>query len=317
MQARAGSPFCGVLDAPGPPCLTANVRHCFSNHMSAVRRTAGSFLRMIPGNRRSARTLRWSFPALILVLAAAGCTDRQQQRKAEGYETFAFLNICEVLGLDSEQVRGRLRTLTPHDIQNVGRPPTRRRLPPSSGDSDYTDTITFDWQDAYITDTSGTILTTLYAAYSLWLVKRHNSTRAGAMGLLLRLLGCDLSFLHQLLQPLVRRFLYHGFRLISERRIVHDDLLHGDGNLSLAHTHTHSSPSVFIRRRHPPVDLSARRRPACPVWRRIRSLRRVSALRGPDASWRRPFPGFPRVLRRLIDAPRDRQRHRNGSYKPR
>jgi uncharacterized membrane protein len=26
VQARAGSPFCGVLDALGPPCLTANVR---------------------------------------------------------------------------------------------------------------------------------------------------------------------------------------------------------------------------------------------------------------------------------------------------
>ena len=26
MQARAGSPFCGVLDALAPPCLTANVR---------------------------------------------------------------------------------------------------------------------------------------------------------------------------------------------------------------------------------------------------------------------------------------------------
>ena len=25
VQARAGSPFCGVLDALGPPCLTANV----------------------------------------------------------------------------------------------------------------------------------------------------------------------------------------------------------------------------------------------------------------------------------------------------
>ena len=29
----------------------------------------------------------------------------------------------------------------------------------------------------------GTILTALYAGYSLWLVKRYNSTRAGAMGL--------------------------------------------------------------------------------------------------------------------------------------
>ena len=27
MQARAGSPSCGVLDALGPPCLTVNVKH--------------------------------------------------------------------------------------------------------------------------------------------------------------------------------------------------------------------------------------------------------------------------------------------------
>jgi hypothetical protein len=29
----------------------------------------------------------------------------------------------------------------------------------------------------------GTVLTAIYAAYSMWLVKRHDSTRAGAMGL--------------------------------------------------------------------------------------------------------------------------------------
>jgi hypothetical protein len=29
----------------------------------------------------------------------------------------------------------------------------------------------------------GTVLTLIYAAYSMWLVKRHDSTRAGALGL--------------------------------------------------------------------------------------------------------------------------------------
>jgi hypothetical protein len=29
----------------------------------------------------------------------------------------------------------------------------------------------------------GTLITAVYAGYSMWLVKRHNSTRAGAMGL--------------------------------------------------------------------------------------------------------------------------------------
>ena len=29
----------------------------------------------------------------------------------------------------------------------------------------------------------GTVLTAIYAAYSIWLVKRHQSTRAGALGL--------------------------------------------------------------------------------------------------------------------------------------
>jgi quinol-cytochrome oxidoreductase complex cytochrome b subunit len=35
----------------------------------------------------------------------------------------------------------------------------------------------------------GTVLTAIYAAYSIWLVRRHNSTRAGALGLFTCFLG--------------------------------------------------------------------------------------------------------------------------------
>jgi prepilin-type N-terminal cleavage/methylation domain-containing protein len=39
VQARAGSPFCGVLDALGPPCLTANVRRRDSRHAALSKLT--------------------------------------------------------------------------------------------------------------------------------------------------------------------------------------------------------------------------------------------------------------------------------------
>jgi hypothetical protein len=40
----------------------------------------------------------------------------------------------------------------------------------------------------------GTVLTFVYAAYSVWLVRRHNSTRAGALGLFTCFL-CGFAFL--------------------------------------------------------------------------------------------------------------------------
>jgi hypothetical protein len=52
--------------------------------------------------------------------------------------------------------------------------------------------IRFGWLREWIPDipqlwitlvNPGTVLTTIYAAYSIWLVKRHDSTRAGALGL--------------------------------------------------------------------------------------------------------------------------------------
>jgi len=67
-----------------------------------------------------------------------------QQRKTDGYEAFSFISICETLGLDLEEVRARLRTITARDIQTLGRPPTRRRLPPPRTESDYLESIKVD-----------------------------------------------------------------------------------------------------------------------------------------------------------------------------
>jgi hypothetical protein len=51
--------------------------------MSATQRTAVFFLWIIPGNRRSDRTLRWSLIPLILALAAGGCVGHQQRHTAD------------------------------------------------------------------------------------------------------------------------------------------------------------------------------------------------------------------------------------------
>lgn len=67
-----------------------------------------------------------------------------RERQEDGYGVFSFLSICEVLDLDVDTTRARLREITPRDIQTVGRPPTRRRLPPPKGESDYYDTIDLD-----------------------------------------------------------------------------------------------------------------------------------------------------------------------------
>ena len=65
-------------------------------------------------------------------------------REKEGHNFFSFIVICEVLGLDVAQVRQSLRKITPQDVQNIGRPPIRRRVPKPDADTDYNDTIDVD-----------------------------------------------------------------------------------------------------------------------------------------------------------------------------
>jgi len=52
------------------------------------------------------------------------------EKEKSGYILFSFVNICEVLDLDVDEVRKHLRKLTPRDIQTIGRPPTRRKGTP-------------------------------------------------------------------------------------------------------------------------------------------------------------------------------------------
>lgn len=49
-------------------------------------------------------------------------------RQLEGEPFLSFLNVCEVLDLDPDVVRARVREMTIRDITGTGRPAERRRL---------------------------------------------------------------------------------------------------------------------------------------------------------------------------------------------
>lgn len=58
-------------------------------------------------------------------------------RQREGEPLLAFLNICELLDLDPEYVRARIRKMTIRDIMTAGRPAENRRNRSDEGIEDY------------------------------------------------------------------------------------------------------------------------------------------------------------------------------------
>lgn len=47
-------------------------------------------------------------------------------RKRDGTELMSFLNICQILDVDPDYARDKIRKLTPRDVKMAGRPPERR-----------------------------------------------------------------------------------------------------------------------------------------------------------------------------------------------
>jgi hypothetical protein len=72
------------------------------------------------------------------------------ERERAGYALFAFINICGALDFDPDVVRMHIRKLTPHRIQSMGRPPTKRRPPVASPELDYVDTSGFEDRGVFL-----------------------------------------------------------------------------------------------------------------------------------------------------------------------
>ena len=49
------------------------------------------------------------------------------ERSQAGWQHFAFLTICEMLDLDADLLRARIKTMSVKDVLSAGRPPVRRK----------------------------------------------------------------------------------------------------------------------------------------------------------------------------------------------
>ena len=110
--------------------------------LEIVRRAAYDWV--LYRNSRRLENRKLANDAYVWLFVEAPGHPHWKQRKADGYEAFSFISICELLGLDLDEVRARLRTITARDIQTLGRPPTRRRLPPPRMEADYLETVEID-----------------------------------------------------------------------------------------------------------------------------------------------------------------------------
>ena len=62
-------------------------------------------------------------------------------RKKNGKELTGFITICELLEIDPERVRSKVRTMTERDIMCAGRPAERRRNKINSEDAMHSDDL--------------------------------------------------------------------------------------------------------------------------------------------------------------------------------
>lgn len=120
-----------ALAAPKPKrrrnqeLVLLEIQGCKSLLLEVLRRAAYDWVLYRTSQRLTNRALaesayRWLF------LETSGTRDGHERARARKTIT-AFPAICELLDLDMEAVRRRIRTLTPQNVMSVGRPAEYRR----------------------------------------------------------------------------------------------------------------------------------------------------------------------------------------------
>lgn len=99
----------------------ANVRTLLTDVM---RRAAHDWVLYRGHRKMELRTL--AHEAFIWLFEEGPGHPWERMRKASGMELTSFLNICEVLDVDPDFARNKIRLLTMRDVKMAGRPPERR-----------------------------------------------------------------------------------------------------------------------------------------------------------------------------------------------
>lgn len=126
---------------PEPHDLVLEASKCRALLLEVVRRAAHDWV-LYRNTRKPERS--YAADAHIWLFEEAPATEDKpahpawEKRQREGEPLLAFLTICELLDLDPEVVRRRIRRMTAKDIMTAGRPAEHRRSRLPEGVEDYT-----------------------------------------------------------------------------------------------------------------------------------------------------------------------------------
>lgn len=105
--------------------------------LEIIRRAAYDWV-IYRGNKRLAHRKVAQDAYIWLFIEKPGHPDWVEREKA-GWSLLSFIALCGALDFDPDSVRASIKKLTPRRIQSMGRPPTRRKLPPPRPELDYID----------------------------------------------------------------------------------------------------------------------------------------------------------------------------------
>lgn len=109
---------------PDPPEALMEASRSRALLLELIRRAAHDWVLYRTSRRMDQRELAQD--AFIWLFEERPGHPRWEIREQEGMQLTAFLNICELLDLDPDFVRNRVRQMTPHGIKMAGRPAENR-----------------------------------------------------------------------------------------------------------------------------------------------------------------------------------------------
>jgi hypothetical protein len=138
---------------PEPHDVVLEASKCRALLLEVIRRAAHDWV-LYRSTRRPERA--FALDAYVWLFEEEPGHPNWELRKREGEPMLAFLTICDLLDLEPETVRARVRGMTIRDIMTAGRPAERRRAPKSDGVEDYSsprqlDVVSYDDPEVYST----------------------------------------------------------------------------------------------------------------------------------------------------------------------
>lgn len=138
---------------PEPHDIVLEASKCRALLLEVIRRAAHDWV-LYRSTRRPERA--FALDAYVWLFEEEPGHPNWELRQREGEPMMAFLTICDLLDLEPETVRARVRGMTIRDIMTAGRPAERRRAPKADGVEDYSsppqlDVVSYDDPDVYST----------------------------------------------------------------------------------------------------------------------------------------------------------------------